>query len=1337
MRFFQSYSAYKLHTNSFVGWVIEAAKECNVSEDLLLCFNSSNNTTGSVNNIGKIVEHISKVDFLSFSRTTQTQFYSALINCQEAIKLREKVSAFYRLSDKESASVNDDCWERHEYFIKCLRIWHNVLSTTFAGSNVDGNIGEKAGQSTHSPYGNKKFEGFHVLQDDSSDDEEIGENDTDGCGEDLQQPRRSEIQSTGTSFTAASEFAEDLKLQLQCFVMDMDELLDQVCKSWGEVKAGNIPSFTASAVTTAAITSVQSLFAELQLSYPSIHTYTDLHAVIVEFVPQNFLFKSTKGLQIACKAAQDCKFVRQFHAKGAAWLEAYSVSVALYAFQNVCSQASDGVSLILRDGYYNGEFDEDSESGIIPWVLLDKSLEPAAVEDNGTGKKGTGNGQAADDKERFWVFLARELAVLRDFMLIHKAQSFGAISDPFLKIMRAFLVEGSHEISVPLVFASLCWVKSVMFLQGNCFIKRTVTLARAKLRNIHEHSKKSLQRKHISKANVGLHKFLVQLSVDLQLLLGNNCAFFVYWRNNPYMANCLVLDYYVRYLEISCEALHITSRFRAFGHLYFALLQRKLIDKIPCMDEILGIYDKMIFYPSRPSLTNFFSTYLMSSHMTALAVRDSLHPKVPSGQQQKKSTANQQAKLKPGDIKVRHSMHSFELSEIVAFFCPSISGHNAKKKKSAVVKDANSLSEVVKNVKEIMGFELLGSRVLSRNMLFLNDELSELFERIVDILGARESYNLYLSNEAELTLQERVNRAAENSIMLPLLPFLDSLSDEGDVVAATAVANTGATISVEQGKVLLLKCKQISQEIKRTFSAMKYSDLYIFEKFPAEVARAYGTASILDYDLNAAYLPPGYNTLDAYKSWMDRFDFDPSPLSTTEVQDFKDEVRRDPFLISHYCSERKSTILHHLVSNPHARIDLVEFALNMGAMTFQKILQQASIDKSAFYDPENRDEDYLQLYSKLPSQWEGCHAICLAVADNQLDIVRLMLEVDRYKCLNERMKDTGDSLVHIAVKHGHKELFGYLNSKRAKLNVQNRDGKKVFEMTSDRSWQAELRKCYQDYVREIEVADSYVPKNQLLSERFHQLETDAIQSIKEQQFQEDSEVHNQPQSNSSKKGLAPSSTAGDTSSNNTSVKKASDDGNILQGIFDIRDTVPELLLAWKSSGKDRLMAFWAIAPRARKEAILRQACPLLVQSIDDQFSIINGNKVYPQSFKQEIILEIERKLTIENLVNELPDLLDEFMNKFSWYTAKLVKTARTRVIPNLGITVYTRSIPVGKFIVTVGTEIEHFGISKVVATFTNELLVQHGFVCSVEEFGPVLLVLQELLELQVGVLNQL
>lgn len=353
-------------------------------------------------------------------------------------------------------------------------------------------------------------------------------------------------------------------------------------------------------------------------------------------------------------------------------------------------------------------------------------------------------------------------------------------------------------------------------------------------------------------------------------------------------------------------------------------------------------------------------------------------------------------------------------------------------------------------------------------------------------------------------------------------------------------------------------------------------------------------------------------------------------------------------------------------------------------------------------------------------------------------------------------------------------------------------------MTSDRSWQAELRKCYQDYVREIEVADSYVPKNQLLCERFHQLETDAIQSIKKQQFHEDSEVQNQPQSNSLKKdkkkkkknkkkkkkgnnktngslhkmsadvesssdgeddendndctsvnlpsavlALAPSSTGGDSSNSKTSAKPTqlqgtSEGGEFFQDIENIRTTIPGLVTAWKSSEKDRLMRFWVAAPRARREAILRQACPLLVQNIDDQFSIINGSKVYPQSFKQESILKLESRLTIDNLVNELPELLDEVMENFSWYAANLVTIAREIAIPNYSSSMHGNSvIPVGNAMVIVGPCFEQFGIFHVHTPFDSEVLVQHGLVSSIDGFQPVLLVLNELLQLQVGVLNQL
>ena len=358
-------------------------------------------------------------------------------------------------------------------------------------------------------------------------------------------------------------------------------------------------------------------------------------------------------------------------------------------------------------------------------------------------------------------------------------------------------------------------------------------------------------------------------------------------------------------------------------------------------------------------------------------------------------------------------------------------------------------------------------------------------------------------------------------------------------------------------------------------------------------------------------------------------------------------------------------------------------------------------------------------------------------------------------------------------------------------------------MTSDRSWQAELRQCYEEYVSEIAALDSYVSKSQLLFERFRQLELDAVQSIKDQQFQEDNEVYNQLQSNNASKkgkkkkrknkkkkkkksnnqkngslekasadvessssdgedggnvndcttgiilpsavvvGSAPST---DCSSNSKASAQPTTNGattyggDFSQDIENIRATIPGLVKAWKSGAKNRLISLWRTAPRTRKEAILRQACPLLVHSIDDQFIIVNGNnKVYPQSSQQGIILTLESRLTIDNLVNELPELLDEVMDQFSWYAASLVTFAREIAVTSSSIFKHGNTIiPIGTDMVAVGPELEQFGLLfKVHTPFDSDVLVQHGLVSSADEFQPVLLVLNTLLQLQVGVLNQL
>lgn len=65
------------------------------------------------------------------------------------------------------------------------------------------------------------------------------------------------------------------------------------------------------------------------------------------------------------------------------------------------------------------------------------------------------------------------------------------------------------------------------------------------------------------------------------------------------MAGFRMLDYHFKYLHLATETLLVTSRLRAFGHLYSALLARELLSNIPFFDRILDLYESAIFTPSR------------------------------------------------------------------------------------------------------------------------------------------------------------------------------------------------------------------------------------------------------------------------------------------------------------------------------------------------------------------------------------------------------------------------------------------------------------------------------------------------------------------------------------------------------------------------------------------------------------------------------------------------------------------------------------------------------------------------------------------------------------------
>ncbi|EGZ17099.1 hypothetical protein PHYSODRAFT_384195, partial [Phytophthora sojae] len=93
-------------------------------------------------------------------------------------------------------------------------------------------------------------------------------------------------------------------------------------------------------------------------------------------------------------------------------------------------------------------------------------------------------------------------------------------------------------------------------------------------------------------------------------------------RANPMMAGFVMLDCDMVFLLMSSRVLSLTSRFKAFGHLYNALLKEGFLPHIPFIDEYLEIYEEIIFTPCRAAAVHgrYTRTYLLSSNLNARAV---------------------------------------------------------------------------------------------------------------------------------------------------------------------------------------------------------------------------------------------------------------------------------------------------------------------------------------------------------------------------------------------------------------------------------------------------------------------------------------------------------------------------------------------------------------------------------------------------------------------------------------------------------------------------------------------------------------------------------------------
>ena len=157
------------------------------------------------------------------------------------------------------------------------------------------------------------------------------------------------------------------------------------------------------------------------------------------------------------------------------------------------------------------------------------------------------------------------------------------------------------RITISLVFAVVCWIKSVMFCQGKGFLVKTIYLAQQRAIQLRQRLSRCVSKGLLAKDDKELTA-LINIIIKVQEEVDSK-QFLPLCRSNPYLAGACILDRQLVAMEIGCKSLMVTSCFRAFGHVNNAMRHRKLLDhSIPFADHLLQLYDRMMFYPSLPAV---------------------------------------------------------------------------------------------------------------------------------------------------------------------------------------------------------------------------------------------------------------------------------------------------------------------------------------------------------------------------------------------------------------------------------------------------------------------------------------------------------------------------------------------------------------------------------------------------------------------------------------------------------------------------------------------------------------------------------------------------------------
>jgi hypothetical protein len=587
-------------------------------------------------------------------------------------------------------------------------------------------------------------------------------------------------------------FARDLQMEVVCYFTELEELVGGVFNIYDEVKKQKRTMMEATVVGTLALHMANTLTAKLQLRYPELKLAEDLVGVLVCY-PSASLGAQTAKAVAEVRESFDKDGTATF-VPGTLLHDFTNVLVTLSLFAKVFPPLGAASPFVgLPDGYFGANYGEErTPEYVFP------------------------------DVNHYVVLLSQQLPHLYNMILVMRAEmgpgldgQTGLVVD-FMKLLEVYFE--TRQVTIPLVFLCICWMQSVAALQGDAGLSRNVSLTIKHTEDLIKVVEAAMSKNPLPVPVRGdsYHAVLRDTRDGYEASLRSNSLA----RANPLFAGSQMMSNHLEYLIVGNS--YITPTCRAFCHLYNALVKQGFLKPIQFFDEMLDIYGGMIFARSSHAAAqhgSFDRVYLLAMNVTGSSI-DAMYD---MGSVVGTFNRTRMQHADPNMLSLTYRLMDDDMS-----FLKGVAS------KTMLQKAADVCTK-----------EMFESRILSRDLMTLSDDVEELFSAICDALGRQAIRDDYVATfPAAMPREVKLQRAVELTVMIPLLSLVDGLRPDGSLDSSLIPELQVIGDVVVDGEFVRRMLTLVAAVIEARFTSEICEEKYFtFPSRPDFVNQEYGMAA--------------------------------------------------------------------------------------------------------------------------------------------------------------------------------------------------------------------------------------------------------------------------------------------------------------------------------------------------------------------------------------------------------------------------------------------------------------------------------------------------------------